>query len=160
MRFMIRVAWRNLRRNLLRSILAASAIVVGVAFCMAMTAMMDGLFLQMFNLMVAEKVGHVQIHHPDYPGKRLMYDTVDDLESLLSDLDGIESIEASSPRLFGFGLAGGSRKRSEIGCLRGRCFRAVGARLCGGGQVQVMPWQGVDGGPGECLEGGRSQAQR
>ena len=106
---MIRLAVRNLRRHLLRSSLAAGAVAIGVAFCMPMSALMDGMFQQMFDVMVADKVGHVQVHHPDYPGKGLLYDTVDDLDDLVAGAEALPDVVTVSPRLFGFGLAGSSK---------------------------------------------------
>lgn len=100
---MIAIAWRNLWRQSRRTLITASAMAVGIALCMSMIALSDGLYAQMFDVMVTRKLGHVQVHHHDFPGRRLLYDTVpQDRFEAISTTDGVTTAAA---RLFGYGLA-------------------------------------------------------
>ena len=49
---------------------------VGVGLVMSMVAWMDGMYVKMFDVIVEQTLGHVQVHHPDYPEQRQLYDTV------------------------------------------------------------------------------------
>ncbi|MEN0068078.1 MAG: FtsX-like permease family protein [Myxococcota bacterium] len=110
MMLLISVAWRNLWRHTRRSLITAGAMAVGVALCMAMVAFQDGTFENLFEVMVEQQLGHVQIHHPEYPAGRVLHDTVPDAAALVEQLDGLESTAAVSGRLNGFALVGGEDK--------------------------------------------------
>jgi len=110
MMLLISVAWRNLWRHTRRSLITAGAMAVGVALCMALVAFQDGTFSSLFDVMVEQQLGHVQIHHPDYPSGRVMHDTIGDAEETIEAIDAIEGTEAVSPRLNGFALVGGEKK--------------------------------------------------
>lgn len=110
MRFLFRVAWRNLWRHSRRSLLTATAMGVGVAMCMAMLAMTDGMYVKMFDIMVTDAIGHVQIHHPDYPATQQLHDTIPGGEALLAEeIDGAPHVHAATGRLLAFGLLGSER---------------------------------------------------
>ncbi len=110
MKFLWSVAWRNLWRHRRRSLITAFAMATGVALCMTMIAWTDGMYAEMFKVMVEQQLGHVQVHHPDYPGKSLVFDTLKDREALLARIDGTEGTVAAGPRIDGFALLGGETK--------------------------------------------------
>lgn len=110
MRFFIAVAWRNLWRNKRRSLITAVAMAFGVAMSMATVAFNDGMFEQVFEVMVEQQLGHVQVHHPEYPAKRVQHDTLEDGNALLTAIEAQPDTRAASPRLNGFGLVGGERR--------------------------------------------------
>jgi len=109
-RFLFAVAWRNLWRHRRRSLITAVAMGVAVALCMATIAIDDGAFEAMFDVMVEQGLGHAQVHHPDYPTGRVLYDTLPDATRLLGALDGQPGTVAASGRLNGFALVGGARE--------------------------------------------------
>jgi len=110
MKFQWSVAWRNLWRHKRRSLITAVAMAIGVAMCMTMIAWMDGMYAEMFEVMVEQKLGHVQVHHPDYPKKRLVYDTLEDRDALLARIDALPGTVAANPMLAAYALIGGSSK--------------------------------------------------
>lgn len=111
------VAWRNLFRHGRRTAITAVAMGIGVAACLAMFAFTDGMMGTMFSVMIDQQLGHVQVHHPDFPGRRAMHDTITEADARLAQLDGLEP-RATSARLYGYGLVGGDEK-SEGGQLVG-----------------------------------------
>ena len=110
MKFLWSVAWRNLWRHRRRSLITAFAMAIGVSLCMSMIAWSDGMFEEMFKIMVEQQLGHVQVHHPDYPGKGLVFDSLQGRGALLEEIDGLEGTVAASPRIDGFALLGGLTK--------------------------------------------------
>ncbi|MBN1335345.1 MAG: ABC transporter permease [Deltaproteobacteria bacterium] len=106
MRFYLTVAWRNLFRQGRRTLITALALSVGVALCMAMWAFADGMMGQMFDLLVTQQLGHVQVHHPEYPTSHSLYDTIPGAGGRLERLDARPEAGASTGRLVAFGLVG------------------------------------------------------
>lgn len=123
MRFLVRVAWRNLWRHGRRSAITAGAMAMGVALCMFMLTYSDGIFAQMFDVLVSQKLGHVQVHHPDYPKKRILHDAIPDGEALLVQLEGLPHVRAATGRLNSFGLL--ASKETSVG---GQLLGVVPAR--------------------------------
>jgi len=110
MKFLWSVAWRNLWRHKRRSLITAFAMAIGVALCMTMIAWTDGMYEEMFEIMVEQQLGHVQIHHPDYPTKGLVFDSLQGRDALMQEIDGLPGTVAASPRIDGFALLGGETK--------------------------------------------------
>ena len=107
MKFLFAVAWRNLWRHRRRTLITAAAMGVGVALCMASIALQDGMYTQMFDVMVTDSLGHVQLHHPEYPARKRLHDAMDDSDELREAIAGVDGVTLSTPRLFAFALAGG-----------------------------------------------------
>jgi ABC-type lipoprotein release transport system permease subunit len=110
MGFLWSVAWRNLWRQRRRSLITAFAMATGVALCMSMVAFTDGMYTDMFEVMVEQQLGHVQVHHPDYPAKGLVFDTLSERGALLEKVESLPGTVAASPRIVGFALLGGETK--------------------------------------------------
>ena len=110
MGFLWSVAWRNLWRQRRRSLITAFAMATGVALCMSMVAFTDGMYTDMFEVMVEQQLGHVQVHHPDYPAKGLVFDTLKDRGARLAQIDALPGTVAASPKIVGFALLGGESK--------------------------------------------------
>jgi ABC-type lipoprotein release transport system permease subunit len=103
MSVMVSIAWRNLWRQGRRTLITAVAMGIGVAMCMAMYTFTDGMMGTMFGVLVDQKLGHVQVHHPNYPARRALHDTMGDIDTRLASLDPLDA-EVVTVRLFGFGL--------------------------------------------------------
>lgn len=99
-----RIAWRNIWRSPRRTWITVSAMALGVALCMACVAWIDGMFMDGFDLLVRQTIGHVQVQHPAYPKHRALYDTIPDAETLLERLDRLPDVQAVSGRVLGYSL--------------------------------------------------------
>lgn len=104
--FYLSVSWRNLLRHRRRTLITAVAMGLGIAMCMATIALQDGLYSRMFDLMVTQSIGHVQVHHPDYPAKKRAHDTLP--ATLAEPIRALPEVVSVAPRMYSFALAGGT----------------------------------------------------
>lgn len=112
--FLLTVAWRNLWRHRRRSLITAAAMGLGMALCMFTIALTDGMYGQIIDVMVTQRLGHAQIHHADYPTEKGLHQTVGDAAALSAELDALPQVEALTTRVFGFALAGSETKSAGV----------------------------------------------
>jgi putative ABC transport system permease protein len=72
----VRIALRNLRRQLRRSSLTASAMVLGIGFLMFIRALEGGAHLMYVETATRMGTGHIAMEHPDYTGSRDLDDRI------------------------------------------------------------------------------------
>ncbi|MEQ1568752.1 MAG: ABC transporter permease [Myxococcota bacterium] len=104
----MRIAWRNLWRHRRRTLITSVAMAVGVAMCMAVIAWSDGMYANLYRVLVLDRLGHVQVHHPDYPGRRSVHDTID--AALVAAVEAAPGTRSVVPRVVGFALVGTEKK--------------------------------------------------
>ncbi len=100
------MAWRNLWRRKQRTLFTALAMGVGVALSMGSMALQAGIFSEVFDEMVTDTLGHVQVHHPKYPSLKHLHDTLPNAQSLLNKAESIQDVRVVAPRLFSVALVG------------------------------------------------------
>lgn len=138
------MAWRNVRRHTRRSVLTALAMAIAVTVVSAIMVLTEGMYGQMRAVIIDQNLGHLQLHHPDYPGRRQMYDALDDVEGVLARIEVLEGVQGAAPRLFGQALLG-SDKRTEGAQLMGidpareARMRAMADRVSSGAWLSDAP---------------------
>ena len=115
---LLRLAWRNVWRQRRRSLVTSSAMAIGIALCMSIIAFQDGFNVEMKRVMIDQRLGHIQLHHPDYPGRGAMHDALSGLDGRLSELESAPEVKSVTARLMGPALIGGPKK-AEGGVLKG-----------------------------------------
>ena len=138
MRLLMRIAWRNIWRQKRRTWITAGAMALGVAFCMATIALSDGMFADVFRILVRQNMGHVQIHNPVYPKQRALHETIPHGTEVLSQVEALPGLARASGRLYGYALLGVGEK-------------AAGAQLGGVDPEREAPITGI----AEKMESGR-----
>lgn len=108
------MAWRNLWRHGRRSVLTALAMALGMAMCMSVISLYDGIFGVMRTLMIDQMVGHVQITHSAFPTRRGLYDTLHQAEELLSRIDALPESRGSVARVHGQALLGTENRSAGV----------------------------------------------
>lgn len=106
MTLLITMAWRNLARHRRRTLITATAMAAAMGLCMSMLAFQEGTFSKLFEVMVEQQLGHAQLNHPEWPGKRILHDTLTGTGALLERLDAVEGLASAAPRLEGYALLG------------------------------------------------------
>ncbi|HJN74203.1 MAG TPA: ABC transporter permease [Myxococcota bacterium] len=105
------MAWRNLWRQSRRSMLTAVAMGLAVALCLASVALTEGIYATMGDALVTQSLGHVQLHHAEYPTTKQPWLTIED-EGLVDRISGLEEVEGVTARLYGQALLGNEEDSS------------------------------------------------
>jgi putative ABC transport system permease protein len=96
------LAWRNLWRNRLRSLLTAGGMVAGLTLMIAYLALIDGMFRQMVGFATDIRLGHIQVHRQAYLDDQDLYALLP--WGLVRHLEQTTPY-AYAPRLYAAGLA-------------------------------------------------------
>jgi len=101
------IAWRNLWRNKIRSVLTISALGGGLAMLILYSALLNGMVKQMVDFSTKISSGHIQIHLKAFVENQDLYATIP--WPLINELEAEIKKESPdikiSPRLYGAGLA-------------------------------------------------------
>lgn len=106
------IAWRNLWRNKIRTLLTVFALAGGLAMMIAYNAVMEGMVRQMMQFTTEITLGHIQLHRQSFVDDQDIYATIswqglDELEEKFTDL-------RFSPRLYAAGLGSASDNSTGI----------------------------------------------
>lgn len=102
--FTIRLAWRNLFRNKRRSIIAGTAIGIGLAAMIFTDALTEGMRGQMIRSATAAFIGEGQIHRQGFRLTQEAALTIVDPGRVAAELAADPDVEAFAPRAEGFGM--------------------------------------------------------
>ena len=117
MKFIILVAWRNIWRNARRSLITATAMAVSVAMCMALVVFNDGFYEGFYDVLVKQKLSHVQVSNPNFAKTRSMYDTLDAAETLIEKIEQTSGTSAVTGRLHGTSLISKGEQSSGVSLM-------------------------------------------
>ncbi|MEC8379211.1 MAG: FtsX-like permease family protein [Myxococcota bacterium] len=104
MRFYFLVSWRNIWRHKRRTLITALAMAISLGLCMPLITLNDGFYLQFYDVLVKQRLGHVQLRHPDYAKTKIMHDTMHNGTQLQQQIDTHPATAVSTARLFGNAL--------------------------------------------------------
>jgi len=107
------IAWRNIWRNPVRSILTISALVGGLIMVILYASLLEGMTRQMVQYATELTTGHIQVHRQAFVDDQDLYATLpwSYLERIEKDIPGIHV----APRLYAAGLA--SSRTTSTGVL-------------------------------------------
>lgn len=99
------VAWKNIWRNKLRSLIVIFAIVIGLFGGLYGSAIMLGMVDQRIGLAIANEVSNIQIHQKDFMLNKELKDTIPGVARLKGILDTMQTVKAYTCRLKVVGMA-------------------------------------------------------
>jgi len=99
---LVYIAWRNLWRNRIRSVLTISALGIGLALMIVYATLVEGMYRQMANSATQISTSHFQIHRQAYADDQDLYALLP--QELLAVLDTVPRVRVA-PRLYAAGLA-------------------------------------------------------
>ena len=108
MSFLFSIAWRNVHRNGKRTLITATAMAVSVAICIFLSAFTNQFYETFFDLLVTQKMGHIQIQNVDYAKSKALHDTIENGDALIQKVQEIEGTSGVSAKLYGNLLVSGA----------------------------------------------------
>jgi len=95
---LVKIAWRNIWRNKMRSTVVIASVAIGLFAGMFMMAFFWGLVKQEIDSAVEIQLSHIQIHNPAFPDDKDINDTVADASMIIDKLRKGAGIKAISGR--------------------------------------------------------------
>ncbi len=114
MLFLFKIAWRNIFRNIRRTVLASLAIGIGLAALIFTDAMMIGMIESMIRTATDTFLGQGQIHSEGFRSTLEVEKTVNNLSRLLERLRGEQAVKRFSPRTQAFGMLASPANASSV----------------------------------------------
>ena len=111
---LVKLAWRNLWRNKLRTSIMLGAIVFGLVGVVAMMAFMTGLINSMLTNAIAWQTSHIQIHGKAYIDDPDIKERIVDSETLMALLDKQDTIAHCSARFITHGMIASARSTRGV----------------------------------------------
>ena len=110
MQFFLTVAWRNLWRNKRRSLITAMAMAVAIALCMWLLTLNAGFYVKFEEILIDQKLGHIQIQHPSYNTTKALQDAIPKAQNVIDSIRSLPDTQKLSARLKATALAGSSER--------------------------------------------------
>lgn len=154
MKLLFQLAWRNARRNVRRSVLTASTVLIGVTLLVVSLSWMEGIFGGMTALLAAES-GHARVVDADFAAREALmplYENLPAVSSLVTRLEAVEGVRAAEPRIqTGVMLSIGEELGDNFAVLTGANERYYRERLAADSAVVAGTW--LSGAPEEVVLG-------
>jgi lipoprotein-releasing system permease protein len=111
---LLRLAWRNLGRNRRRTLATGVSLTFGMSLCIASFGLVDGMNAQMLHALTRLDLGHVQVHHRDFVGKKKSEAQIEQPAAVLEAAHANPAVRGVAPRIYTFALVSGQGKSTGI----------------------------------------------
>lgn len=101
----LKIAWRNIWRNLRRSIITLGAITFGLASVLVFFGITDGFHIQMVDYLVKTSSGHIVIHSEGYNDDPKVSSSMTNTKPIIDKIKSLNEVVAFSERIEVSGLA-------------------------------------------------------
>ncbi len=102
---LIKVSWRNIWRNKLRSLVVIASIVLGIWAGIFLMALNNGFVVQRAATVINNSISHIQIHNPEFLDDNSIDYYLSDLEPMVSALEKNPKVRSFTQRLIMNGMA-------------------------------------------------------
>lgn len=105
MAYLLKIAWRNVWRNKIRSFVVISAISVGIWSLIFLLSFSRGLIMDLIDSSIRREVGHMQIAHPDFIANKEGKFFLAGLDRITAILSSAADVKHVAPRMLVQGMA-------------------------------------------------------
>lgn len=98
MRTIIKIAWRNIFRNKLRSFVVVGSIAIGVWALVFLISFMSGMMQTYVDNAVKNQTSHLQVHNPEFLKEKESSSTIRNAENILARINSHDFVESASLR--------------------------------------------------------------
>ncbi|MEZ4936457.1 MAG: FtsX-like permease family protein [Crocinitomicaceae bacterium] len=114
MKTLIKIAWRNCWKSPLRTSIVISSIIIGVWSSIFLMGFMDGMMASRKNNVINTRLGHLQIHTPEYEFDPNILNSVKDPQSVYKALDNHPNIIGYTDRFVTEGILKTAREQRGV----------------------------------------------
>ncbi|MCK5838382.1 MAG: ABC transporter permease [Bacteroidales bacterium] len=93
------VAWRNIWRSKLRSLIVITAISLGLLGILFILALSNGMVEQKIDASISNEISHIQLHQPKFLQDNLPEHAIIDFHTKIDEIQQIEGVTAACGRL-------------------------------------------------------------
>jgi len=111
---LLRLAWRNVLRNVRRTLITVAAVSVGLASLVFLWGLIDGMNEQMIENSTSYLSGHLKVHGKGYHDDKKLYRALGDDPAIRARLLKDSNIKALSARVEGKALLNGGNKSRGV----------------------------------------------
>jgi len=111
---LLRLAWRNVLRNVRRSLITVVAISVGLASLVFLWGLIDGMNEQMIENSTSYLTGHLKVHGKGYHDDRKLHRAITDDPAIRAEILKNSNVKALSARLEGKAMISGTDKSRGV----------------------------------------------
>jgi len=114
MRTILKIAWRNIWRHRLRSLVVIGSILIGIWAGVYVSGFSYGLNEQRTQSVIEERLSHIQIHHPQWKEEAKLEYEIGQPEKLQDYLAKSLEVKHSAPRIILNGMLGSAHYTTGI----------------------------------------------
>ncbi|WP_299787548.1 FtsX-like permease family protein [uncultured Shewanella sp.] len=111
---LIKLAWRNLWRNKLRTAIMLSAMAFGLIGVVTMIGFMNGMYGNMIDNAISWQTSHVQVHHKGFVDNPEISLTIIESERITDELSQMSEVVAWSERFIVDGMVASARSSRGV----------------------------------------------
>ena len=111
---LLKLAWRNIWRSPVRSLIVIFANVIGVLSIIFLIGMMTGMIDNYIENAIQKETSHIQIHNPEFPAEKDMKYYIPNKDSVLNFVDKNPNVAMASIRTIVNGMLASSRSSRGI----------------------------------------------
>ncbi len=111
---MLKIAFRNIFRQRRRTLLTVLTMLGGLVLAAFSFGLSDGTYTHVIDMFTRNQMGHIQIHGDGYLDRPMLYNTIDNIDEIATEIEANEHVVAWSPRLYSSGLASVGEKTAGV----------------------------------------------
>jgi putative ABC transport system permease protein len=101
---MLQLAWRNIWRNKLRSIVVLISIAVGLFAGLAVLSLYKGMMTNRIRTVIDSETGHLQIHAPNFTREKDVSMIIPNANTIQSKVEELREVRSVTPRMIVLGM--------------------------------------------------------
>ncbi|MBU6157508.1 MAG: ABC transporter permease [Bacteroidetes bacterium] len=101
---LLQLAWRNIWRNKMRSIVVIASIAVGLFAGIAVLSLYKGMMTNRIRTVIDSEIGHLQIHARHFTQEKEIEMMIPNGDFLLSEVEKFPLVRSAAPRLIALGM--------------------------------------------------------
>lgn len=99
-----RIAWRNVWRNKVRSLILVSSIAMGIWAGIFILSFSWGMSIQYVNVAIHGQVSHIQLHNPEFKADKKIAYAIHQAPDIVGSINAMDDVKAACGRIIASGM--------------------------------------------------------